>query len=388
MARGAILGMAKWRAYRRRMGVDHHDSFIPGEVPKVTGSETSSDGTALLVRFDRPMSMTVNLQDAMTVTIDGTVVKPDHILQDGTKSIIAMQYPAGFFKPGQVITWAYNDQHATEELKGAETGGVEIDNQTYAVSNNTTATPVVKTSEIYANNDKRIVVEWDQEMMGSSDIRFAIFIAVDGGAPILPETVIFNKGNGKFYMMLVMTTPLVAGQNIAWHYDDSTNERLSTKIGNHEATDVPHVVDNKLADQATIIEDEPFDIIVGTAGGDNGFSDDLAFGSLPIDVEIDGYPLTTLYVDHSNRLLFMDFAGLLAPWNATSIKVTLGTTGQEVELLWDAGLKMYVVESVAAMNYFTVNDGTALGFIIHSPDTGDDILDLDGDGIADISIHK
>jgi len=860
--RGAVLGLAKWRAHRRRRGTDHTHQFVPGTVPKVRGSETSADGAALLIKFDRPMSMTVNLQDAMIVKIDGTMVKPDHVLQDATKSLLALQYPVDFFKPGQVITWAYEDTHPTEELKGAEVGGVEIDNQTYAVINKTTATPVVKSSEIYANNNKRIVVEWDQEMIGSSDIRFSIFIAIDGGAPILPETVIFNKGGGKFYMMLVMTNPLSFGQNIVWHYDDSTNERLSTKVGNHEATDVPHVVDNQLAsedisydgtvdtdtdgtrylvnsvepithkapmhsgeavtlsgdgkievpinatlgapmrldphaktreagntathtagvftfhletdttsninpsanyidtfvadtvydievkvnvtsgscylreiqkgkangapgylrvdkvldvgvhtfntrgnlkssgwigamfdgtknfdadftvelnvrkitatqgsvtvfDHATktftqptlplastytlkdgtfgtiikldtntfsqadltaftarpelvlewsagtatipsaivkgakdvvynakgmalpvalgaelvmdtefadaskwnllngatlangkatldktekgvalyqaptvpydnakmyeweltveaittgkvmariggsygepittvgihsgtfsgsdtpvatylfgdksdavvthysikeitspmipitgthtttntsqfgvqqikvgagamngkddgryiqlplttggmhllkvcttliagtvdavvdtpcagnpappiIIEDEAFDIIVGTAGGDNGFSDDLAFGSLPIDVEIDGHPLTTLYVDHSNRLLFMDFTGMLAPWNAATIKITLGTTGQEVELLWDVGLKMYAVESVAAMNYFTVNDGTALGFIIHSPDTSDDILDLDGDGNPDTVIY-
>jgi len=376
-------------------GKEKGTDFVPGEVPKVMSSETTGDGAALLVKFDRPMSKTADLQDAMIVKIDGTTVKPDRIEQDSTKSLLGMIYPVDFFKPGQVITWAYNDQHPTEELKGAETGGKEIDNQTYAVINRVTATPVVKSSEIYANNDKRIVVEWDQEMMGTSDIRFAIFIAIDGGAPILPETVIFTKNAGKFYMMLVMTNPMIAGQNIVWHYDSSTNERLSTKIGSHEATDVPHVVDNKLADAPTIIEDEPFDIIVGTAGGDNGFSDDLAFGSLPIDVEIDGHPLTTLYVDHSNRLLFMDFAGMLAPWNAATIKITLGTTGQEVELLWDVGLKMYSVESVAAMNYFTVNDGTALGFIIHSPDTSDPgvdpvddpILDLDGDGNPDTVIY-
>ena len=120
---------------------------------------------------------------------------------------------------------------------------------------------------------------------------------------------------------------------------------------------------------STIIEDEPFDIVVGSFANDSGYSSGLGMGSLPIRVEIDGHLLTTLYVDHANRLIFMEFEGYLGAFNASSLDITLGGTGQLVTLNWDTGLKLYVVESVAATNYFNVNDDDKLGFIIHKPVT-------------------
>ena len=47
------------------------------------------------------------------------------------------------------MTWAYNDQHPTEFLKGAEVGGVKADNQTYGVVNNIKDLFDVVTSTIY-----------------------------------------------------------------------------------------------------------------------------------------------------------------------------------------------------------------------------------------------
>ena len=107
--------------------------------------------------------------------------------------------------------------------------------------------PNVLLSEVFPNNPKRIVVEWDRAMKGTTDIRFAIFITVDGAAPILPETVIFSENAGKFYMMLVMTVDVLPGQVIDWAYDDSTtSERLSSVVGDMVAIGSSHHVDNKL----------------------------------------------------------------------------------------------------------------------------------------------
>ena len=112
--------------------------FVPGTVPKVISSTIPTTGDGIAVVFDRPMHMTASLQDALTIKVNGGApVKADHVEISPDKTTIGMKFPANFFKAGDVVTWAYNDQHATEELKGAEVGGKEIDNQTYAVKNNT-----------------------------------------------------------------------------------------------------------------------------------------------------------------------------------------------------------------------------------------------------------
>jgi len=102
--------------------------------------------------------------------------------------------------------------------------------------------PKVIKSEIYANNNKRIVVEWETPMKNVPDLRFAISISVDGGTLILPEMVTFNKK----FMMLVMTNPLVAGQVITWTYDNSQGYRLASIDKNAQANGTIHSVDNLL----------------------------------------------------------------------------------------------------------------------------------------------
>ena len=121
----------------RLMGYKRGASFVPGTVPKVKSSTIPAAGDGILVKFDRPMTMTQNLQDAITVIINGAApVNPDHVILSPDKTQMQLAFPAGHFHHTDVVTWAYNDQHPTEELKGAEPGGKEIDNQTYAVFNN------------------------------------------------------------------------------------------------------------------------------------------------------------------------------------------------------------------------------------------------------------
>ena len=93
----------------------------------------------------------------------------------------------------------------------------------------TTPTPTpatVKSSKIYANNDKRIMVEFDQEMQGVGDLRQKIFIKIDGGAPVIPSSLSFNGD----FMSLVFATGFTAGQSVTWSYDDSDPTiKLETK---------------------------------------------------------------------------------------------------------------------------------------------------------------
>ena len=226
---------------------EHHgkgSSFVPGTVPKVKRSIIPATGDGIMVVFDRPMHMTPDLQKALSVIVNGgTPVHPDHVDITPDKTAIGMKFPDHFFKPGDVVTWAYNDQHPTEEIKGAEVGGKEIDNQTYAVSNGAVAPgPSVVSSTIYANNHGRILVKWDTEMKGTPDVRFAIIIVIDGGSPIVPNAVTFT---GNF---MTLSDHFAAGQVITWKYDPTNaTERLSTKAGDIEAGSGVHMVTNNIA---------------------------------------------------------------------------------------------------------------------------------------------
>ena len=221
--------------------------FVPGTVPRVARSVTHDTGDGIMIVFDRPMTMTANIKEALSVIINGgPPIHPDNVVLNSEHDFIGMLFPIHTFKVNDVITWSYNDQHPTEELKGAEVNGKEIDNQTYGVINELKEVPIVLLSEVYANNDKRIVVEWDRAMKADADIRFDIDIVIDGAAAILAETVIFSEVSGKHYMMLVMTLPVVAGQVLTWSYD-TTGGRLSSVVGDFQAEGHVHPVDNKLA---------------------------------------------------------------------------------------------------------------------------------------------
>jgi len=141
------LGLALMR--RRGKGVG---SFVPGSVPKVMTSVIPAAGNGVGIVFDRPMTNTNHLQDAFSVIINGgTPIKPDRIEKTPDGTSIALIYPKDFFKKGDVVTWSYNDQHPTEEIKGAETNGKEIDNQTYGVVNNSTVVKPIPTTRAFSS---------------------------------------------------------------------------------------------------------------------------------------------------------------------------------------------------------------------------------------------
>ena len=104
-------------------------------VPKVLSSIVHKNTkNGILVTWDRPIIPSAHAEQAINIIINGGA--PVHPIRIETQA----QHPnmMGFIMPssfhsGDVITWAYNDQHPTESLKDAN--GVSPDNQTYAVAN-------------------------------------------------------------------------------------------------------------------------------------------------------------------------------------------------------------------------------------------------------------
>jgi len=105
-------------------------------VPSVAYSEinpTNPDG--ILVHWDRPIIATAHIKDAITLIINGgaPIAPQAVVIQPGSPNMMAIIHHPDF-KLTDVVTWAYNDQHPTENLKDAK--GVEVDNQTHGVTNN------------------------------------------------------------------------------------------------------------------------------------------------------------------------------------------------------------------------------------------------------------
>jgi len=252
-------------------------------VPKVIKSTIRIEGDGIGIIFDQAMHMTKNLQDAMTVKVDGGApVKADHIdiTPDGTS--IALMFPLHFFKQGQVVTWAYNDQHATEELKGAIAGGLEVDNQTYAVTNLVMSkVPLVESSEIYANNPNRIVVIWDREMHGDPDIHMNMEIIKNGGAPLLAKSVMFAGKN----MMMALNTPATSTDAYEWAFNDTDPGAVLADKNNNMADTSKHQVINKTP--AATPPPPPADDILDLDG--DGIGDEVIaeFGNILITEDTD-----------------------------------------------------------------------------------------------------
>ena len=104
-------------------------------VPKVISSVATrnAQGTAVLITWDRPMIPNTSAKLAFTVLAGTTPVTVTAVTVDpNNPNILALVAPG--LKTGDVITWAYNDQHPQGEVK--DQNNVEPDNQTYGVQNN------------------------------------------------------------------------------------------------------------------------------------------------------------------------------------------------------------------------------------------------------------
>lgn len=105
-------------------------------VPVVARSNIRADAPdGILVTWDRPMMMSCDIKDQISVVIDGAAaIHPTSIEfhpHNLAKMGIVMAVP---FTPGQVVTWSYNDSGSCD-LQEIAAPNTEADNQTYAVNN-------------------------------------------------------------------------------------------------------------------------------------------------------------------------------------------------------------------------------------------------------------
>jgi len=109
----------------------------------------------------------------------------------------------------------------------------------------TPAVPTVVSSIIHANNDKRILVTWNQEMQAKGDIKQKIWIVIDGSAPVLPTAVIFSHD----YMTLSFASEFKTGTVISWKYDDTDASIVLESKDGVKADNQTYGVQNDLADE-------------------------------------------------------------------------------------------------------------------------------------------
>ena len=229
--------------------------------------------------------------------------------------------------------------------------------------------PKVKGSEIYANNGKRIVVEWDTEMKGTASLKDAINIIVNGGAPIHPLAVTFNA---KFMMM---TGSFLQGDTVTWAYNDQhVTERLSTKVGDTEADNQTYGVDNKLVATAAFVSAE----VPASSGGwhvDVTLSDDTGYASVSGEWEltVDGTKRNDIFVTGHNTTKFQ--LRFVAGTDQTKL-IKGGQTVTVTHKVEDSGVKKFTDSAVT--NNLAVTPPPP------PPDDDDEpMLDLDGDGLPD-----
>jgi len=125
-------------------GIDVPYSTCMGQptpaIPTVVKSQISiadpKDAGILVVTFDTTMQATADVHKAITIKINGSDAVITHAEVDASAGNELAVIFTPVASPGDVITWAYNDQHPTEELKSSK--GIEVNNQTYSVTLDTT----------------------------------------------------------------------------------------------------------------------------------------------------------------------------------------------------------------------------------------------------------
>jgi len=222
-------------------------AVTPPAVPVVLSSTidpTNPDG--IVVQFDQQMTLTCDIKDQINVIVDGAApIHPLTVVHDvSDPAIWALTFPTDFVA-GQVITWAYDDQAACDWQSLAS--GIEIDNQTYGVTNNAgVAVPAVVSSVIAANNPHRILVEWSEDMQAEPNAHFGIAIVIDGASPIIPSALTVT---GKYIAMAmpVPPAPITNGQVVSWSYNkNNPDEKISGKATGQEPYKKSHDVVNNV----------------------------------------------------------------------------------------------------------------------------------------------
>ena len=253
----------------------------PPSVPKVADSSISLDyATGIIVTWDQPMKLSSKLQDAISVKVNGTdAVVSKVVLEDAEENTMGIEFTPAV-ADGDVVTWAYNDQHATEWLKSEK--GIEADNQTYTakvIGGVIPKVPVVIVSRIYPNNARRIIVEWDRAMHGDADTHLAIAFEKNGQAALLGKAVVFSGT----MMMITLNTPATYGDVYKWRFQATNPGAILEDVHGTMATDDVHQVTNDTPDSSS---DDPFIDMDG-----DGLEDHVIYdgGKILITEDADSY---------------------------------------------------------------------------------------------------
>ena len=253
----------------------------PPSVPKVADSSISLDhATGIIVTWDQPMQLSSKLQDAISVKVNGAdAVVSKVMLEDAEENTMGIEFtPAA--ADGDTVTWAYNDQHATEWLKSKQ--NIEADNQTYTakvIGGAIPKIPGVIVSRIYSNNGHRIIVEWDRAMHGNADTHLNIAVTKNGQPPLLPKAVMFSGT----MMMITLNTPAVFGDTYEWNFQSTNPGAILADVHGTMATDDVHQVTNEIPDSSS---DEPFIDLDGDGLEDRVIYDN---GEILVTVDDDSY---------------------------------------------------------------------------------------------------
>jgi len=121
-------------------GIDVPYSTCMGQaqpaIPKVMDSSINiadpKDAGVIVVTFNTNMLATADIHKAISIKINGTDAVVTHAEVDASAGNELAIIFTPVAKSGDIITWAYNDQHPSELLKSAK--GIEANNQTYSVT--------------------------------------------------------------------------------------------------------------------------------------------------------------------------------------------------------------------------------------------------------------
>ena len=133
-------------------------------VPKVISSKIYPNNShRILVEWDVEMKGTADVRQAISIIVNGAApIIPNAVTFN--KKFMTL---SDNFLQGDVITWAYDDQNASE-LLSSKVGDHEADNQTYGVTNGLVATADFVSAEVPASSGG-----WHVDVTLSDDTGYA-----------------------------------------------------------------------------------------------------------------------------------------------------------------------------------------------------------------------
>ena len=210
-------------------------------VPKVVSSKIYPNNShRILVEWDVEMKGTADVRQAISIIVNGAApIIPNAVTFN--KKFMTL---SDNFLQGDVITWAYDDQNASE-LLSSKVGDHEADNQTYGVTNGLVATAAFVSANVRASSS----TQQDVEVILSDDTGYASVHsewAIKVNGTVIPAVGVSGHGNTNFFLRFAKDVIAVGDTVLVSH--------LVEDSGVKKFIDKP--VDNGLADEPDD-DDEP-----------------------------------------------------------------------------------------------------------------------------------